>query len=224
MASRALKRLAVVAFLLVGAVVVFRVVYAAIPAGKPNPTWVSTSGLPPPSDFLYVMFPTDDTVPLCNGPGGAQVSVIQRALTNSQQEINTGGWVQVQDPRGVRWVQLSRLDYTPPPNANLDYFAAFVAAYKARAPGELRDAKLEFHSDAKGVTTARLHVRQENHRQDYVYDVSSGRATPREMYSVFGPGEALADAGRFAAALCSAAGFVMLVSVGSFLRTRAARG
>lgn len=219
-----LKWLVLIGSLLIGALVVFRVVYAVMPARKLNPAWESASDLPPPSDFLYAMFPSDDTVPLCNGPGGEQVGVIQRAVTNSQQEIDTGGWVQVQDPSGLRWVQLSKLDYMPPSDAKLDYFAAFVAAYKARALGEHRDARIEFHSDSKGVTAARLHLRQEDHWQEYIYDVSSGRAMPREMYLVFGPGEALADVGRSAAALCSAAAFVMLVSVGSFLRVRALRG
>lgn len=223
MIASVLKRVGLVACLLLGALVVFRVVYAMVPPSKPVPSWVSTSGLPPPLDFLYVMFPSDDAVPLFSGPDGEQAGVLERAVTNTQQEISGGRWVAVQDPNGQHWVQLSRLEYLPPPGANRDYVAAFVAAYKARAPGEQRDAKVEFHPVGKGVTNVRLHLRQEDHWQDYIYDVSSGRATPREMNLVFGPGEAIADLGRFSEALCSAAAFVVFVGVGAFLRTRAVR-
>lgn len=212
---------------LIGAVVVFRVVFSVIPETKSKPTWVSSSGAPTPANFLYAMFPADSAVPLCDSPGGKPVAILARAVVNSQEEIDAGGWVQVQEPGGPYAVQLSRLDYVPPPSASADYFAAFVSAYKARDPGKYRDARFEIQSGSSGVATARLHLRQGDHLQDYVYEVSPGRATPREMRVVFGPGEAVADIGRFILAVGAAIGFLILAGVGSIvvaMRRRAARG
>jgi hypothetical protein len=216
-----------VVVVLIGAVVVFGVVFSIIPETKSKPTWVSSSGVPTPANFLYAMFPADSAVPLCDSPGGKPVAILARAVVNSQEEINAGGWVQVQEPGGPYAVQLSRLDYAPPLNASADYFAAFVSAYQARDPAGDRHARLEIQRDPSGVASARLHLRQGDHLQDYVYEVSPGRATPREMRVVFGPGEAVADIGRFILAVGAAIGFLILAGVGSIvvaMRRRAARG
>lgn len=203
-------------FAFIGAVVVFAVTFAAIPVGKLKPSWVSASGKPTPRDFLYAMFPVDDAVPICDSSGGLQVATLARAMMNSQREIDAGGWVAVQSGEETRWVQLNRLSYLPAPDSSVDYFASF-AAYVARHPEEYRSASLELHPGVFGVTTAWLHLKQDEHWQDFFYDISAGRATPREMYSVFGPGEALGDIGRFLTALVAAIVFRVLAGMGAFV-------
>lgn len=201
--------------LFIGAVIVFRAVYAVFPEEKPRPSWIASSGEPVPPDFCFAMFPIDNAVPLSSVPDGKPVATLTRAVVNTQEEVAAGGWVQVQDPNGPCVVQLSKLAYLPPETPTTDYFTSFVAAYQAREPKDFRSASFTLQRDPSGITIATLHLKQEDQWQDYIYEVTANRATPLEMYKVFGPGQALKDSLRLLTAL--AAGVVFIVLAASVL-------
>ncbi len=156
------------------------------------------------------MFPIDNAVPLSSVPDGKPVTTLTRAVVNTQEEVVAGGWVQVLDPQGPYVVQLSKLAYLPPETPTTDYFTSFVTAYQARDPNDFRSASFTLQSDASGITIATLHLKQEDHWQDYIYEVTANRATPREMYRVFGPAHAAQSLGQFISALAAAIGFLVL--------------
>ena len=60
----------------VGAFLVFALVLATGPEPKPHPSWTGASGAPVPDRFLYVMYPVDTAVPLCDSPGGTPVGKV----------------------------------------------------------------------------------------------------------------------------------------------------
>lgn len=153
---------------------------------------------------MYAMFPFDNSVPLLDSPGGTQVATLTRAVVNSQVEIDAGGWVQVLETDGARVVELGRLDYVPPAGEIQEHFAAFAGLYAARDPNGFHTATIEVQNVGSAPTTVRLQLRQDDHWQEYVYDAAPGRATPREMYRVFGPAAALRQFGRVCLALALA--------------------
>jgi len=203
-----------------GPVAAFRVTLLAIPESKLKPDWVASSGEPPPRDFLYAMFPVNSGVPLRDAPDGKPVSVLGRAVVNSQEEVDAGGWIGVLGGSDPAWVALSDLSCLPPADASTDYFGSFVSAYQSRDPSDYRNARLNFRRERSGTTTATLRISQDDHWQAYVYQVSSGPPKPLEMYRVFGPGEVFKNLDRNLAATGAAA--VFLIGVGA-LRRRAVR-
>lgn len=211
------------ALLLLGSVLVFAAILVLYPKHPPDPAWQASSGDPVPAEFLYAMFPANANVPIANTPGGTPTGVLTRALVNSQAEIDAGGWVQLQDAAASGWVPLSELRFEPPANSGVDYFAAFNAAYQARAPGDRRGASLNFGPDPSGVQMATLRLKQENHWQEYVYLISAGKAKPLEMYRIFGPGEALRNFGRVLVAAGGAMLFLIIASAVVIVRARRRR-
>lgn len=197
-----------------GAALGFVAALMVLPIGRQAPSWSSSDGSATPPDFLYAMFPVNHSVPLYDSPGGTRVAILSRAVVNSQAEIVSGGWVQVHDSGGLRFVELATLDYLPGQNADPDSFKAFASSYQARDAAEHRGATLEIQPTASGIATARLRIEQENHWQEYVYDVVPGKATPRRMCTVFGPGAALQGVERLGLALVAACAAAALCSAG----------
>ncbi len=181
--------------LLVGPVVVFvAAAFIGATVMKPGPAWTAASGGPVPARFEYAMFPVNATVARYNAPDGAPVGVLDRAVVNSQHEIDAGGWIRVLSPAGDTWVRLSDLAYLPPTGATVDYFAAFGAVYRAEMGDEYGRASLKLENTSPGTTTVTLHLGQDDHAQTYVYDVSKGLAIPKE-YTESGIGNGFMAAG-----------------------------
>lgn len=171
------------------------IVFAIVPEREPVPAWEASSGSPTPRDFLYVMFPVDDSVPLCDSASGNPVGTLSRAVTNSREELDAGGWVSINEPNGPLWVELSKLEFSSSKSAV--YFAAFEANYASRSPVPFRHASLDFRHDSPGLTIATLELRpDDDHVERYVYDIGPSGVTPQAMYRIFGPGEALKNLGR----------------------------
>lgn len=195
------------------------------PGIRTPPKWTSASGEPIPEDFLIAMFPVSDAEVIRDAPDGQPVGILTRAVVNSQHEIAAGGWVAVQDASRTAWVELSRLQYLPPAASGVDYFQAFAREYQARDPESPRWATLSIADDASGATVARLHLRQKDHWQDYVYRVKVDAATPTEEFRAWGPGEAFSNIGPFL--LAGAAGvlavFGLAVFAGVFVVRRSGR-
>lgn len=209
-----------IGLILVGGLIVFFATMAAIPERMPKPRWVAADG-PPPADFMYAMFPISNAVALRDAPDGQPAGVLTRAVANSQEEVAAGGWIKVQDPAGAKWVALDQLAYLPPPGAQTDYFAAFDAAYRARAPADFRSASFKLRATPDGARIATLELRQDDYFQEYVYQVSPGPPKALEFYEVFGPGWAMLNLDRFGAAIIASAAFMTVTGAGSvftFLR------
>jgi hypothetical protein len=214
---RVLRWLGVIGLTLIGAVVVFSVVFSAIPDDNLKPSWTASSGAPTPPEFHYAMFPVNATVPLCDAPSGKPVGVLARALVNSQAEIDAGGWVRVLDPAGVTWAPMTELRYLPVSNASEDYFEPFRTAYQARDPSGFRSASLRLREDSSGVTIATLRLSQDDYWQSYVYEVSEDRVRPLEMHLVSGVSQGLAAFGRSVFALGAVVIYLVVVGLAAIV-------
>ncbi len=202
--------------LLISAAAVFLGVLFLFPTSKPKPTWTASDHTPIPADFLYAMFPLNNAVGLFDVPDGSPVDTLRRAVVNSQEEIEAGGWVKVRNPNKPGWVRLGDLGCLPPPEASADYFGAFVSEYRSGPGNEFRSATIDIRTDSAGVTTAKLHLRiDDDHVEEFVYQILSGAAKPLEMYRYFGPGVALKSVvpailtGAVAAAIVMVGGFAV---------------
>lgn len=190
------RRIAVgTAILVVGPIVVFiAAMFVTTMFIEAEPAWTAASGQPVPADFLYAMFPMNATVTMYDTPDGVPVGVLARAVVNSQEEIDAGGWIRVLNPAGDTWVRLSELAYLPPPGANVDYFAAFAAGYSARIGDEFGRASVKLENANAGTTSVTLRLGRDDYAQRYEYEVANGLAVPKK-YVRSGIGDALRAAG-----------------------------
>jgi hypothetical protein len=183
------------AVVLLGPIVVFvAAASASMVFITSEPAWTAASGEPVPAKFEYAMFPINATVALHDAPDGTPVRVLDRAVVNSQREIDAGGWIRVLNPAGDTWVRLSELAYLPPAGATVDYFAAFAAVYPAQIADEFGNASLKLESASMGTTLITLRLGQDDHAQSYVYEVSNGHASPKR-YTESGIGDGLRAVG-----------------------------
>ncbi len=198
-------------FRLAAAFVVFVGVLFLFPAGKAKPTWTSSDDTRVPDDFLFAMFPISSTVDLFDTPDGAPVGTLGRAVVNSQSEIKSDGWIRVNNGGTPASVRLSDLSYLPPPDSIVDYFAAFDAAYRARALNQSASARLDRRTDSAGITTATLHLRpDDDHVEHYVYRVATDNVQPISMTRSFGPADAMRTLGSILVASLAAAGVFVI--------------
>lgn len=139
----------------------FKLVLVLVPGARPERVWSAADGTPPPSEFLFVMFPMDDNVALYDAPGGKKVGLLRRALGNDIGELASSQWIAVppggpgQERSFVRAEDLRYLSAavagTAPPVAELpleqrvNYVAALAAAYRSRAPHERRQVTYMVH-------------------------------------------------------------------------------
>ena len=141
---------------------VFQLTRFLLPSVKAQRTWSAADNTPIPGDFLFLMFPVDDSVPLYDSPGGKKVGVLKRALGNDYGELHDSQWIQVPaDVKGEKstYARLSDLRYlssvvagtAPPlpegvsPASRVNYVGAFAKVYMARGPGENREVKYMVH-------------------------------------------------------------------------------
>lgn len=162
-----------------------------------RPAWTASSGDPVPPAFKYAMFPVRDGVVLYDAPNGAPVGTLDRAVANSQAEIESGGWIRVVSSPSDRWVPLTELAYLPPSGSRVDYFKSFAEVYHEQIEDGSGRAALAMTSRTSGSVriTLRLAQAQEDDLQLYVYEVSQGGATPVEMYTIDGIRVGFAGAG-----------------------------
>jgi hypothetical protein len=198
--------------ILIATIAVFRVTLLFIPPAAPTPSWSSASGDPVPPEFCYVMFPASTSVPMRDAPPSSPTSkpigTLQRAVVNSQEEIDAGGWVAVQSSSSVGWVQIDDLIYLPPAASTTDLFGGFVAAYRALDSDPFCDASFDLSQTPGGPTIANLRLRDDDHWQEYRYEITPAGPRPIEMYKVFGPALAMEDLGRVVIAAAAALGFL----------------
>lgn len=177
------------ALVFVGPIVVFFAVASACMVFlTPEPAWTAASGEPVPAKFLYAMFPVNATVAVHDAPDGTPMGVLDRAVVNSQREIDAGGWVRVLSPAGDTWVRLSELTYVQPAGTTVDYFAAFAAVYPAQMADGYGKASMTLEIANTGIETVTLHLSQdqEDDRQTYIYELSQAGVKPVEMYVIDG--------------------------------------
>jgi hypothetical protein len=194
-----------------GSCVVSGLVLALGPESKGTPEWNAASGFPVPDEFLYVMFPADAAVPLCDYPDGVPVGSLGRAVVNSQAEVRAGGWAAVRDGERTAWAPLNRLTFIPPENWR-ELFAGFVRAYKGRAPELDRRVTARFRG-AAGTNTVRLRLwPDDDHREDFEYELTAGGPKAIAMYRA-GPIEVLGGGFMLVIALAAGIGFLVVVAL-----------
>lgn len=86
-----------VSFLAAAAVFVgvYMVVHKTLPGPKAQRTWSVAENAEVPMDFLFLMFPKDDKVPIYDAPDGRPVGTLQRGLGNIYGEVRDAKWVRV---------------------------------------------------------------------------------------------------------------------------------
>jgi hypothetical protein len=147
---------------------VYVLVHKTLPGAKAQRTWSAAESAEVPTDFLFLMFPKDDKVPIYDAPDGRPVGILQRGLGNIYGEVRDAKWVRV--PAGdqaegaeggkgdkAATVRASDLRYLSPAVAGTmqplkegeprppNYVANFAAAYRARKPDEYRAATYLVH-------------------------------------------------------------------------------
>lgn len=189
-----------------------------------RPNWTAASGEAVPENFQYVMFPTHEDVRRHDAPDGARIGTLDRAVVNSQAEIEAGGWVRVLGAESDSWVKLSELAYLPPSGANVDYFAAYAKVYREQIERGSGRATLEITGQAErnAIITLRLAQEQDDDAQKYVYEVSQGRATPIKMYTIDGIAIGFAVAGVVMITMTAYGAAVIVYLIVRFLRRGAA--
>lgn len=184
---------------------VFNLVLFVLPGAKPERVWSAAGGTPPPSDFLYLMFPVDDNVALFDSPGGKKVGLLRRALGNDFGEMTSRQWISVPpDEAGAKtmYVRAEDLRYlsaavagTAPPvseqplNERVNYVAAFAASYRSRAPGERRQVRYMAYSACPAELAREgtiggegryvsLDLKSGKNRRQFFARVTADKATP----------------------------------------------
>lgn len=180
---------------------VFLIALRMLPGPSMERTWSAADGTPVPGDFLFLMFPANDHVPIYDSAGGKQVGVLERALGNQYNEIQGSRWVQVPAGAGnekATNVRISDLRYLSAATAGTleagsprppNYVAAFAAAYRAKEPGESRTVTYAAHrqlpenvkeevGDRKDGLCVTLSFKANGNRRDYHALVTAETAVP----------------------------------------------
>ena len=168
-----------------------------IPESPLKPAWSADSGTKPPPEFLYLMYPATPSTPVFDHPDGHQCGTLTRALANSQNEINSGGWIAFRTPGDPQWVRLSDLRFQPPPASTFNYDLAYSDAQNGLNPSDAISASVVRTQESPTSSLVRFRRRlDDNHYGEYLYRITNSGVQPVEMRRVFGPGEALNDAPR----------------------------
>lgn len=145
-----------------------------------------------------------------DAPSGAAVGPLQRPLLNSHEEIHAESWIAVRDPSRTTWVARSDLAFTPAPDAPANFIDAVNAAHRARVQSDFLSVRFTLapSGGSSPTTSAALRLSQDDHWQEYRYEIAGGVARPVSMVKAFGPAESLKDLPRvfysFLAAIASA--------------------
>lgn len=206
------------------AVVLFDAVATRAPAREH--TWDAAGGKPVPAEFRYLMFPAHEAVPVFDKPDGTPSGVLTRALANAPQELEAGGWIEVQSPRGNGWVRRADLGFAAPSGKETEYLKAYEAAFRQHNP-DASQFRTRFASSpgSSGERQVRfVRYEDDDHYTEYLYTVSSGTPTPLRLDRVFGPALVLGTAMLMpihlaAASVVLAAG---VLAIRSYRRTRSA--
>lgn len=149
---------------------------------QPKPAWTkSEGGLPDESWFRYVMFPRTTSVQLFDAPGGKPCGTLMRAVANSPQEVEAGGWIGVLEANlPKQWVRFEDLTFLCPASADEDkYVEALNTSLKARDPNELPSFDYSRKKTHEGVQVrTRLWDRG---WQDSWYLVQGEKAIPEKL-------------------------------------------
>lgn len=186
-----------------GRVALFSVLWVALvvtllwvlPSVKPRCIWSSTVdsvAQPRPAEFLYVMFPLSDDVPLWDSPGGKRVGTLKRAVACEQAELTGGGWVHVNDVQTTSWVRLTDLRFLPPHGNEAVLFEALLAVFRARDPKESRSGSFTLATVAEPPagskhTVATIRLQREDNWEEYQYTVTADTTEPLAIYRQYGP-------------------------------------
>lgn len=171
-----------------------------------------------PGDFVYIMYPATDTVPLFDIPRGRETAILSRAVANTHRELAHNGdvgWIEVQTNAQPLWVRLTDLRLQPPPNTKADYFAAYADRYAKLDPQGFAFATIKTSTTSDGTQTVTLkRCPDDDHVEKYIYQIKGTAPQPLRMYMYFGPGQALASfpllAGVCIAATLAAAATIFL--------------
>lgn len=173
---------------------VFAIALKLTPTKVPEPFWIA-GAKPVPRDFLYVMYPTSPSVPLFDRPDGSANGVLDRAVTISRGELESGPWFSVNQTGGVAHVRRGDLTFDPPGARAEELVGAYAAAFRARNPGRtFFDARVSLRLEPDGSTTVTFFRRlDDDHDDQYIYRLERGVPRPLEMRLEFGPARALGD-------------------------------
>lgn len=146
----------------------------------PNPgsrtVWAATTAEPVPPDFLYVMFPKREQVPARDGPAGAEVGVLARALANRHQELRNEA---IPFPADGRTLYVNRDDLSFVATTPESSAAAVAALREALRIAEAASALAVEFAPGVGAAPTRLRLANGDAWDEFQYTVNAA-----------GPGEA----------------------------------
>jgi hypothetical protein len=136
-----------------------------LPGVRSQRVWSVADGTPAPTDFLFLMFPKDDNVPVYESRGGKQVGTLKRALGNDVGELSdqwvggpalgTGpeeqgakrGYVRTEDLRYLSTFVLGTAPPGQPADKRINYVGEFAKAYMNRHKGESPEVKFMLYTE-----------------------------------------------------------------------------
>ncbi len=76
--------------------------------------WKEGQG-PVPPEFSYVMFPAGPDVGICLTPDGSRIATLDRAMINTQEELDSGDWIALRNrDMDSHWVKRAELAFDAP--------------------------------------------------------------------------------------------------------------
>ncbi|MFT3684825.1 MAG: hypothetical protein QM783_07835 [Phycisphaerales bacterium] len=226
----------------IAAVGAFWLSQRVLPGASFNRSWSALSGTPVRNDFVYLMFPGRMDVPVYDAPGGKQIGILERAVGNSQGELEGGKWVSV--PRMLAdgspgFVLISDLIYLSPATIGRipagerppNYIKGLYDIYREREPGRRRGIQFQLRQGipeevkeearlVQGLEGRFVTLRLEDigNRQDFHAFVTPDKAIPLAEDTLYAGARAWAKVARWGiggavAALAAAAVWVGCVVV-----------
>ena len=175
--------LAVAAMFAVGigaAIATYLIVDSAQPSAA-TVRWDATAGTPPPPRFRIAMYPKNANVTLHASPDGPVVGTLNRALLNSWQEVQTGGWIAAGVKGGDAFVRASDLTFLPPSGTDIDWIGNLQDAItrgEMRGDQYLYNANVQEIAGPGGSRRVTLRMSWDDSADEFVADVTPTNAIP----------------------------------------------
>lgn len=205
-------------------VLTFWAICAVIPGPEPGERWKASAAEPRHPDFVYLMFPKDGAVPVYSTPEGPQVGVLSRAVANSQDEVDAGGWIAVREPTGDVWVRFADLRYVVPPARSMPLVDAYAKVWERKHRSG--SVGIATHEAENRVTSVTFRRGVDDGWEEFQYDVAAdGSARPSRILHMSAAGAGVNGAVQFIGASVGATVLSAVVAAGVWaIRARRLRG
>lgn len=143
--------------------------------------WDVTAGTPIPPRFRIAMYPKNAEVTLHTAPDGPVSGTLNRAVLNSWEEVQVGGWICVGVQGGDAFVKAADLTFLPPADSSVDWIGNLQSAITR---GEMRGVQYLYSANVResegpaGSRRVTLRISWSNSADNFVADVTPTTVIP----------------------------------------------